>query len=529
MSKQRTTKDNKMKPDEIKLASGALLTDQYQLTMAQLYFRMGLHETMAQFDHFYRSNPDYGVHRAGYCINAGLETLLEWLDRVVFGEEEIQYLRSQKSATGGQLFGDDFLDWLRHDFDAKAINLFAMPEGRVVHPNVPIHVVEGPLAIAQILETGLLNITNFQTLIATKAARIKQSGRGQTLMEFGLRRAQSLGAITGARAALIGGADFSSNVGASHIFGFPPKGTHAHSMVQVFMGMGAGELAAFRAYADVYPDDCLLLVDTIDTIQSGVPNAIRVFEELRRKGHQPVGIRLDSGDLAHLSILSAKMLNDAGFPEVSIVLSNNLDELVIWQIVTQIQEEAEQYGVDPDHLINRLVYGVGTHLITSSGDSALDGVYKLVAICQDQEWIPTLKISENVDKTLNPGNKRVWRIYDKRGKATADLITLEGEDVRAQSPLELRHPSMATKHRFLAQEEIERVEKLLTPIILDGELVYTSPSIAEMREVRDADIECLDPGVRRIMNPHIYHVSLSRKLWDLKQSLIKKTKQENSA
>jgi nicotinate phosphoribosyltransferase len=517
-----------MKFDHIKHASGPLMTDQYQLTMAQLYFRMGLHETNAQFDHFYRSNPDYGVHQAGYCINAGLETVLDWLDQVVFGAEDLQYLRGQKSSTGAQLFADDFLDWLCHDFSAKAVNLYAMPEGRVVHPNVPIHVVEGPLAVGQIIETGLLNIANYQTLIATKAARIKQSGRGQLLMEFGLRRAQSLGAIAGARAALIGGADFSSNVGASHIFGFPPKGTHAHSMVQVFMGLGEGELAAFQAYAEIYPDDCLLLVDTIDTLQSGVPNAIRVFEDLRRKGHRPVGIRLDSGDLAHLSILAAKMLDDAGFPDVSIVLSNDLDELVIWQIITQIQEEAERYGVDPDKLIKRLAYGVGTHLITSTGNSALDGVYKLVAICQDDHWIPTLKISENVDKTLNPGNKRVWRVYDNRDKATADLITLQGEDVTAYSPLELRHPTLATKHRFLEQDEIDHVEKLLVPVIQNGEVVYDKPTIEHMREIRDADIEHLDPGVRRIMNPHIYHVSLSRKLWDLKQSLIKKTREQNA-
>jgi nicotinate phosphoribosyltransferase len=517
-----------MKPDQIKIASGPLMTDQYQLTMAQLYYRMGLHETNAQFDHFYRSNPDYGVHQAGYCINAGLETVLDWLEQVVFGAEALEYLRGQRNSAGGQLFAEDFLDWLGNDFSAKAINLYAMPEGRVVHPNVPIHVVEGPLAVGQIIETGLLNIANYQTLIATKAARIKQSSRGQLLMEFGLRRAQSLGAIAGARAALIGGADFSSNVGASHIFGFPPKGTHAHSMVQVFMGLGEGELAAFKAYADIYPDDCLLLVDTIDTLQSGVPNAIRVFEDLRRKGHRPVGIRLDSGDLAHLSILAAKMLDHAGFSDVSIVLSNDLDELVIWQIITQIQEEAERYDVDPDKLIKRLAYGVGTHLITSTGNSALDGVYKLVAICQDDHWIPTLKISENVDKTLNPGNKRVWRVYDNRDKATADLIALHDEDVTAYSPLELRHPTMATKHRFLGQDEIDHVEKLLVPVIQNGEVVYDKPTIEHMREIRDLDIEHLDPGVRRIMNPHIYHVSLSRKLWDLKQSLIKKTREQNA-
>jgi nicotinate phosphoribosyltransferase len=513
-----------MKPNELLSASGALLTDQYQLTMAQLYFRMGIHETLAQFDHFFRSNPDYGVHKAGYCVNAGLDPLLDWLDQAKFNQDELDYLSSQKTSTGEQLFKDDFLNWLKDHFSGKAINLYAAPEGRVVHPNVPIHVVEGPLAIGQIIETGLLNTVNYQTLIATKAARIKNSGRGQLLLEFGLRRAQGLGAIQGARAALIGGADFSSNVGASHILGFPPKGTHAHSMVQVFMGMGEGELAAFQAYADVYPDDCLLLVDTIDTLESGVPNAIKVFEKLKRAGHQPVGIRLDSGDLAYLSIKAAIMLNDAGFPDTTIVLSNNLDELVIWQIITQIQEEADRYGVDPDSVINRLAYGVGTSLITSAGDAALDGVYKLVAICQGDTWIPTLKISENIDKTLNPGNKRVWRVYDTRGKATADLIALHDEDISSHSPLALRHPTLATKRRSLPLHEIDHLEKLLIPIIKDGVIVSDRPSIPDMRAVREKDVEALDPGVLRIMNPHTYHVSLSQKLWDLKQSLIKEAR-----
>jgi nicotinate phosphoribosyltransferase len=512
-----------MKLNDLQSASGILLTDQYQFTMAQLYYRMGIHETNAQFDHFYRSNPNYGVHKAGYSVYAGLESLIDWLDRATFGAEEINYLRSQKTSTGKQLFEDDFLNWLKTQFSAKAVNLYAVPEGRVIHPNVPIHVVEGPLAIGQIIETGLLNTVNYQTLIATKASRIKQSGRGQLLMEFGLRRAQGLGAIQGTRAALIGGADFTSNVGASHILGFPPKGTHAHSMVQVFMGLGQGELAAFQAYADVYPDDCLLLVDTIDTLESGVPNAIRVFEKLRREGHEPVGIRLDSGDLAHLSIKAAKMLNKAGFPNTQIVLSNNLDELVIWQIVTQIQEEAERYGVNSDKLLERLSYGVGTSLITSAGDAALDGVYKLVAIQQKGEWIPTLKISENVDKTLNPGDKRVWRVYDDRGKATADLIALSEEDIPNLSPLELRHPTLATKHRILQKDHIDRVESLLVPVIKEGEIVAERPSIEEMRRRLDQDIHDLDPGVLRLMNPHTYHVSLSRKLWDLKQSLIRET------
>lgn len=513
-----------MKSSDLLTASGVLLTDQYQLTMAQLYFRLGIHEMTAQFDHFFRSNPDYGIHKAGFCVYAGLDSLLDWLEESKFGETEINYLRQQKSAAGEPLFKDDFLDWLQNGFSATSVNLYAMQEGRVVHPNVPIHVVEGPLAVGQIIETGLLNIVNYQTLIATKAARIKQSTHGQLLMEFGLRRAQGLGILTGTRAALIGGADFSSNVGASHVLGFPPKGTHAHSLVQVFLGMGYSELDAFQAYADLYPDDCLLLVDTIDTLGSGIPNAIKVFEGLKCKGHKPIGVRLDSGDLAHISIKVAKMLNEAGFPEVSIVLSNDLDELIIWQIITQIQEEASRYGVDPDNLIHRLVYGVGTKLVTSAGDSALDGVYKLVAIQQEEQWVPTLKISENLDKTLNPGNKRVWRVYDKRGKATADLLALHGEDVAHQSPLVLHHPSLATKQRSLAPNEIDHIEKLLIPVIQNGQIVAERPEIPEMWAMRDADIEALDPGVRRIMNPHTFHVSLSQKLWDLKQEMIRKTR-----
>ena len=510
-----------MKSNELNFASGILLTDQYQLTMAQLYFRLGLHESQAQFDHFFRSTPDYGIHQAGFCIHAGLGTLLDWLDTAHFGDQEISHLKNQKSAVGDPLFGDDFLSWLKNQFSTKSINLYAIPEGRVVHPNVPLYVIEGPLAVGQIIETGLLNIINYQTLIATKAARIKQSAHGNLLLEFGLRRAQGLGAIQGTRAALIGGADYSSNVGTSHVLGFPPKGTHAHSMVQVFLGLGQSELEAFQAFADVYPDDCLLLVDTINTLESGIPNAIKVFEGLKRKGHKPVGVRLDSGDLAYLSIKVAKMLNDAGFPEVSIVLSNDLDELVIWQIITQIQQEANRYGVDPESLIKRLVFGVGTSLLTSKGDAALDGVYKLVAVNQNGQWIPTLKISENLNKVLNPGKKSAWRVYDQRGKATADLISLYDEDIPNQSPLELCHPTLESKKRSLKPSEIKQVEKLLVPVIKDGVITTDRPGISDMRTRREKDIESLDPGVCRLINPHIYHVSLSKKLWDLKQTMIK--------
>jgi nicotinate phosphoribosyltransferase len=513
-----------MKASDRATAEGILFTDQYQFSMAQLYYRMGLHEKLAQFDHFFRAYPDYGFHQAGYCINAGLEWLLDWMHEAHMRPKDIAYLRGQTGQTGDRIFHDDFLEWLGANGTFDGITLRAIPEGRVVHPNVPLTVVQGPLAMAQILETPLLNHLNYQTLIATKAARVRESGRCQLLLEFGLRRAQGSGANAGVRAALIGGADFSSNVGISHVLGYPPKGTHAHSMVQVFMALGEGELAAFRAYADVYPDDCLLLVDTIDTLESGVPNAIKVFEELRRKGHKPVGIRLDSGDLAYLSIQAAKMLDQAGFPDAQIVLSNQLDELVIWQIVTQIQAEAPRYGVGADQLLNRLVYGVGTRLITSQGQSALDGVYKLVAVQDEGEWVPAIKISETPAKTLNPGHKHVWRVYDRRGKATADLLSLDREDPRQMEQIVLHHPTQHTKYRTFSQADISGIEPLLVDVLQEGKLVYDLPSIEDMRERRQADADRLDPGVKRIMNPHVYHVSLTEGLWNLKQELIESAK-----
>lgn len=509
-----------------KSAEGILFTDQYQLTMAQLYYSFGLHESHAQFDHFFRHYPDYGSHKAGYCVNAGLNWLTDWMSRSSFGDDEIAYLKTQTGQKGARIFRDDFLDWLRENGNFDGITLYSIPEGRVVHPNLPVTVAQGPLAMAQILESPLLNKINFQILIATKAARIKEAARGQPILEFGMRRGHDLGVNAGVRAALIGGADFSSNVGISRVLNFPPKGTHAHSMVQVFMALGEGELGAFKAYADVYPDDCLLLVDTINTLESGVPNAIKVFEDLRRKGHKPVGIRLDSGDLAHLAIQSAKMLDSAGFDDTEIVLSNQLDEIVIWQIVTQIEEEAPRYGVDPDRLIKRLTYGVGTRLITSRGDSALDGVYKLVSVREKGEWVPAIKLSETPQKTLNPGNKKAWRLYDRRGNATADLLTIDEPDPLDTEVIKLHHPTDHTKSRLMKRDGISKTEPLLVEILREGDKVYDFPSIEEIRRQRTEDIERLDSGVRRIVNPHFYHVSLSDKLWNLKQDLVKSLKNE---
>ncbi len=501
-------------------AEGSLFTDQYQLTMAQLYFRLGMHERMTQFDYFFRSYPDYGNHQAGYCINAGLAWLLDWMRKTRFRAQDLDYLRGQRGRTGKPIFREDFLAWLGQNGHFNRLTLRAVPEGRVVHANVPLTVVQGPLAMAQILETSLLNHLNYPTLIATKASRIRLAGRGRPLLEFGLRRGPEKGANAGARAALIGGADYTSNAGISHVLGYQPQGTHAHSLVQVFLTLGESELDAFRAYADIYPDDCLLLVDTVNTLESGVPNAIKVFEELRRKGHRPVGIRLDSGDLAYLSIQAVKMLAGAGFADTSIVFSNQLDELVLLQILTQIEQEAPNYGIEPDAVIDRLVFGVGTSLITSQGQAALDGVYKLVAVRIDSEWAPAIKLSENPIKVPNPGNKKVWRIYDERGKAVADLLGLQKEDPGRMETITLRHPIEPSSFRQLERASVSKIESLLVDVIVDGQVVYESPSIEQMRARRDDDLERLDPGIKRIINPHIYHVSLTNELWDLKQHLM---------
>jgi len=506
------------------ITTNILFTDQYQLTMAQLYFRMGLHEMPARFDHFFREYPDYGVHKAGYCINAGLEWFVDWMTNAKFGPDEIECLRSQRNSVGKRIFQDDFIEWLAKHGSFDCLSLHAIPEGRVIHPHVPISAVQGPIIMAQILETALLNQMNYQTLIATKAARIHYVIGGQLLLEFGTRRAQGKGALAGTRAALIGGADFSSNVGISHALGYPAKGTHAHSMVQLFLTLGMTELEAFRAYSEIYPDDCILLVDTINTLESGVPNAIKIFEELQKKGHKPVGIRLDSGDLAYLSIQAAKLLNKAGFEDTIIVLSNELDELNIWQIIDQIRKDAPQDGIDPDRIVKRLAYGVGTKLITSSGCSALGGVYKLVAVKEHGQWKPAMKLSEDVGKMPNPGQKMVWRIYDNNHKATADLVGMFDENPQEKDQLRLHHQTEHTKSRLLSKNEISKIEPLFSEISRQGKLTYEFPSIEELRKVREADVESLDSGVKRLINPHVYHVSITEKLWNEKHSLLSKLK-----
>lgn len=517
-------------------AEGILFTDQYQLTMAQLYFHLGIHERQAQFDHFFRSYPDYGSHRAGYCVNAGLEWLLDWMQSAHFGATEIDLMRGMRTRTGRRLFTGEFLEWLRSNGNFDSVSLSAIPEGRVVYPQVPLTVVRGALAIAQILETPLLNVLNYQTLIATKAARVRQSAGDATVLEFGVRRAHDRGGNAGTRAALIGGADFSSNAGMSHLLGYPPKGTHAHSTVQAFLALGMTELEAFQAYADLYPDECLLLVDTVDTLESGVPNAIRAFEKLRKKGFAPVGVRLDSGDLAHLSIQTAKMLDKAGFPDVSIVLSNDLDELRICQIKEGIQQEAARCGLDGDRIVRRLVYGVGTRLITSAGHSALGGVYKLVALHSGRAWEPVTKVSDDPAKTPLPGRKRAWRVYDSQGRAAADLLTLEdetpdremveapqamaGDAETAPHQLTLRHPWQDGKSSTLKADQVSQIEPLLAEVLAGGKPAADRPDIEQIRAVRRADVERLPEGVRNLIEPRPYSVWISELLRDLKERLL---------
>lgn len=504
------------------VTEGFLFIDQYELVMAQFYFKMGLHNQTVQFEHFFRSNPDYGSHKAGYCINAGLEWFVDWMTNTSVTEHDIELLKQSKTSEGKKLFSDDFLKWLKENGNFSSVHLNSIPEGRVIHPNVPITVVKGPLAILQMMETALLNQINYQILIATKASRIKEIVKDQSILEFGTRRGHDRGAIAGTRAALIGGADFSSNVGISYQLGFPPKGTHAHSMVQLYLASGKSELEAFEAFADLYPDDCILLIDTIDTLESGLPNAVKVFEKLKRKGHKPVGVRLDSGDLAYLTIKCSIYLDKAGFPDTKIVLSNELDELRIWQIISQISSEAPSFGTDADKIIKRLIFGVGTNLITSSGDPSLSGVYKLTSVKDDGKWLPTLKISESTKKMTLPGEKQVWRIIEKAGKATADLVCLNHETPDKSDELTLINILKDEESRVITKNNILNIEPLLIEIIKNGKLKYEFPSIQKIRELREKDLGNLDFGVKRLIFPHTYQVSISREILEMKKKLLKR-------
>ena len=466
-----------------------MMTDLYQLTMMYGYFKTGMRDNLATFDMFYRSK-DATTH---YAIMAGLEQLIEYLENLRFDEESLNYLR------GLGIFDEDFLEELRN-FEFH-VDVYAVPEGTIVFPGEPLIRVTAPIFEAQLVETALLNIINHQTLIATKASRVVQAAEGGTVMEFGLRRAQGPDAgIYGARAAIIGGCKSTSNVLTGQMYNIPIAGTHAHSWVMSF----PDEITAFRKYAEMFPTSCLLLVDTYDTLKSGVPNAIQVFDELRAQGHEPVGIRLDSGDLAYLSREARKMLDAAGYPNTIICASGDLDENLIRDLKLQ--------GACID------TWGVGTKLITSEDCPSLGGVYKMSAETVDGRVIPKIKISENPVKITNPGVKKLWRIYDNRtGKANADLIALDYETFDTSRPLTIYDPVNTWKSMTLTDYTMKELQ---VKVFENGKRVYDSPSLQEIQRHCQEDLDTFWDQYKRLLNPHRYKVDLSDSLWMLKNSML---------
>ncbi len=468
-----------------------LLTDFYELTMMQGYFKNKTNPKVV-FDAFYRVNPSGN----GFAVCAGLEQIIDYIKNLNFSYEDIEYLRNLS------IFDEDFLEYLA-GFHFTG-DIYAVPEGTVVFPMEPLVKVVAPIMEAQLIETALLNIINHQSLIATKAARVCYAAQGDPVMEFGLRRAQGPDAGTlGARAAVIGGCAGTSNVLCAKRFGVPALGTHAHSWIMSF----PDELTAFRTYARMYPDNATLLVDTYDTLRSGVPNAIKVFTELRDSGNMPVkyGIRLDSGDLAYLSKKARKLLDAAGFTDASICASSDLDEYLISSLKSQ------HAAVDS--------WGVGTNLITSKDCPAFGGVYKLAAIERDGVFEPKIKLSENSWKVTNPGNKTIYRIYDTEGKLKADLIALTEEEIDPKQPLLLFDPVETWKKTLLHPGEYT-MKELLVPVFEGGKCVYTSPSVMDIRAYCAQDIDTLWDESRRLVNPHRVYIDLSKRLWNLKQTLL---------
>ncbi len=463
-----------------------MLTDLYQLTMINGYYQCGAKNQMACFDLFYRGSNGYS-----YAIAAGLEQAIDYIENLHFDDEDIDYLRSLN------IFGEDFLDELKGFRFTGSMK--AVPEGTLIFPNEPILTVVAPMFEAQLVETALLNLINHQTLIATTASRLTECTKAN-ISEFGLRRAQGPDAgLYGARAAYIGGCRSTSNVLAGQMFGIDIKGTHSHSWVMSF----PTELDAFEAYAKVYPDNCLLLVDTYDTLKSGVPNAIKVFKKLRENGHKPLGIRLDSGDLAYLSREARKMLDDAGFAEAKIFVSNDIDEKVLLALA---QQDAK---ID--------VYGIGTKLITSFNNAALGGVYKLSAIEDEKgNMTPKIKVSNSPGKTTNPGVKKIVRIYTD-GMAMADLICLEDDTFDTSKPLTIFHPEQTYKKTTFDNYE---VKELMVDVFKDGKLVYNKPNLVEIGKHCDKSKGEFFPEYRRVVNTQEYKVDLSENLWNLKHKLL---------
>lgn len=468
-----------------------MLTDFYEITMANGYFQSGLKEKIAYFDMFFRKVPDNG----GFAIMAGVHQMIQYLKNLKFTDEDLDYLRKKK------MFDETFLQYLKGF--RFTCDVWAMPEGTPIFPNEPVVTVRGPIIEAQFVETMILLTINHQSLIATKANRIVRAAGGRGVMEFGSRRAQGYdGAIYGARAAYIGGCIGTACTIAEREFGIPALGTMAHSWIQLF----PNELAAFRAYARLYPDNCTLLVDTYSVLKSGVPNAIKIFrEEIVPRGFRPKGIRIDSGDITYLSKKARKMLDEAGFEDCQIVASNSLDEFIIRDILVQ--------GAQVDS------FGVGERLITSRSEPVFGGVYKLVAVEENGEIVPRIKISENVEKVINPGFKQVWRLFDKEtGKAIADVLTMHDETIDENKPYELFDPEFTWKRKTVRNF---RAEKLLVPIFNKGECVYKSPALKEIRDYCKEKTDALWDEVKRFENPHRYYVDLSVPLWEMKDKLLK--------
>ncbi|WP_368487617.1 nicotinate phosphoribosyltransferase [Clostridium sp. BJN0013] len=470
-----------------------MLVDFYEFTMNNGYFENNIGTKIAYFDMFFRSVPDGG----GYCIMAGVQQVIEYLSNLKFTKDDIEYLRGKKQ------FSEEFLNYLEN-FEF-CCDVWAIPEGTPVFPNEPLLTVRGPAIQAQFIETMILLTINHQTLIATKASRICKAASGKPVMEFGSRRAQGYdGAVYGARAAVIGGCSSTACTIAEQMFGIPAVGTMAHSWIQLF----PSEYESFKAWAKVYPDNCILLIDTYNVLKSGLPNAIKVFKEiLIPNGHKPKGIRIDSGDITYLTKKCRKVLDAAGLEEVDIVISNSLDEFIIRDVLSQ--------GACIDS------FGVGERLITAKSEPVFGGVYKLVAVeGEDESIIPKIKISENEEKITNPGFKKIYRIFSKKeDKAIGDLIALSNENINIGEPIELFDPTFTWKKKRLKNYY---AKELLIKIFDKGKLVYESPDVMDIRNKAQEEITKFWPEVLRFENPHHYYVDLSQNLWNLKQQLLHK-------
>lgn len=465
-----------------------LLTDLYQLTMLNGYFEKNIHKDIVIFDMFFRKNACNG----GYTIICGIEQLVEYINNLHFSDDDLEYLKSLG------LFSDKFLDFLK-DFKFTG-DIYAVEEGTIMFPKEPIITVKAPLYQAQLIETALLTIVNFQSLISTKASRVCYAAKGDPVFEFGLRRAQGPDAGTyGARAAVVGGCAGTANVLAGKMFDIPIVGTQAHSWVQKF----DNELDSFRAYADVYPDNCLLLVDTYDVLKSGVPNAIKVFDELKAKGHKPKGIRIDSGDLQYLSNESKKLFEKAGYYDLIYTASNDLDEYTIASLKSS------------GSAINS--WGVGTKLITSAESPSLGGVYKLTASYENDKLIPKIKVSEDAEKINNPGFKKVVRIYNENNMAEGDLIMLHDEEIDTTKPLTIFDPTYTWKKTTFQNYTIKELQK---PLFKNGECKYVPKSVIEIKKHVNEQLNTLWDSYKRFSNPKKYKVDLSKNLWTLKSDLL---------